>query len=50
MVGAAAWLVGGNLLLPALNLTPWPTEIPLRTQIEALGGHVLAGRHARPDQ
>jgi hypothetical protein len=43
MVGAAAWLVGGNLLLPAFNLTPWPTKIPLRTQVVALGEHVLAG-------
>lgn len=43
IVGAAAWLVGGNLLLPAWNLTPWPTKLPLRTQAEALGGHIFAG-------
>jgi uncharacterized membrane protein YagU involved in acid resistance len=43
LVGAAAWLVGGNLLLPAWNLTPRPTEIPLRTQVEALAEHVLSG-------
>ena len=43
IVGAAAWLVGGNLMFPAFNLTPWPTKLPLRTQAEALGGHLIAG-------
>ncbi|HEY2749410.1 MAG TPA: hypothetical protein VGL86_32550, partial [Polyangia bacterium] len=39
----AVWILGDNLLLPALRLAAWPHRYPLRLHGYALGAHLAYG-------
>ena len=41
--GAALWLLGDELAVPALGLSRSPTEYPATTHLQALGSHLVYG-------
>lgn len=43
LFGAALWLLGDELMLPALNLTPPATKFPKETHLRALAAHLAYG-------
>ncbi|MCI0570781.1 MAG: DUF1440 domain-containing protein [Myxococcaceae bacterium] len=43
MLGALLWLVGDEVLVPALHLSPPPEAFPASSHLKALGAHLAYG-------
>jgi len=41
--GAAAWMLGDEIAVPALRLAKKPTETPISKQFQMLAGHIVYG-------
>ncbi|HWR37529.1 MAG TPA: DUF1440 domain-containing protein [Clostridia bacterium] len=41
--GVAVWAVGDEIAVPALGLSPWPTEVPAEAHAAMFASHVLYG-------